>query len=199
MRLGQLEVSRGALLALALLYYLDDSGVMVRVLMASLLHELGHWGAIRAMGGGVTCLRLSCSGAELRLSAAHPLSHRQMFLAALAGPCVNLLLAWGSAVLARHGMGETLYFFAGLNLGLATFNLLPAGWLDGGKAIQHLWALFGREETGISIVRGGSLLVTILLLSAGGILLCQSGGKNFTLLIAGLWMTAAGSERKKSM
>ena len=164
---------------------------LVTVLGAAALHELGHWWAIRALGGRVRYLRLSCAGAELRLSAARPLPPGKMLLAALAGPGMNLLLAMGSAGLARHGAGERLYLFAGLNLGLTLFNLLPAGWLDGGRALENLLALLGREELGRRSAEICSIIVALLLLGAGCFLLWESGGQNFTLLIAGLWMTQA--------
>ena len=189
MRLGRLEVSGGALAVLALLYYLDDSGVTGWVLLGCFLHELGHWVAIRALGGRVVRLRLSWAGAELRLSSARPLSPRGTLLAALAGPGANLLAAWVGTELSRRGAG--LYFFAGLNLGLAAFNLLPAGWLDGGRVLEALLALAGREEAGRRLTALCSEIGAGLLLAAGGVLLWQSGGRNFTLLIARLWMAAA--------
>ncbi|WP_251446411.1 site-2 protease family protein [Vermiculatibacterium agrestimuris] len=188
---GRVEISGGALLAAALLYYLDSGGIFLWALLACALHELGHWWAIRALGGRIRYLRLSCAGAELRLSAARPLPPGKMLLAALAGPGMNLLLAMGSAGLARHGAGERLYLFAGLNLGLTLFNLLPAGWLDGGRALENLLALLGREELGRRSAEICSIIVALLLLGAGCFLLWESGGQNFTLLIAGLWMTQA--------
>lgn len=196
MRIGRLEASGGALLGLALLYYLDREGIIGWVLLGCLLHELGHWGAIRVLGGRVVRLRLSCAGAELRLSAAHPLPPWGMVLAALAGPAVNLLLAWGSALLARHGAGERLYFFAGLNMGLALFNLLPAAWLDGGRALSCLLTQIGRQELGERLTALCSDGVAALLLGAGLMLLWESEGRNFTLLIAGLWLAAAGRRQE---
>jgi len=197
-RLGRLEVSGGALGLLALLYYLDDSGAAAWVLLACLLHELGHWGAVRALGGRVARLRISCAGAELRLSPARPLSNGGVLLAALAGPGANLAAAWVSVLLARRGAGGRLYFFAGLNLGLALFNLLPAGWLDGGKALEALLAQAGREDLGRRLGEVGSDVTAGLLLAAGGALLWQSGGRNFTLLIAGLWVTAAARRERRA-
>ena len=197
MKIGRLEVSGGALMGLALLYYLDREGIFGWVLLVCLLHELGHWGTIRALGGRVTRLRFSCAGAELRLSAAHPLPAWGMVLAALAGPAVNLLLAWGSIYLARNGLGERLYFFAGLNLGLALFNLLPAEWLDGGKALKSILTQLGQEELGEKLGILCSDMVAALLLGAGLILLWESGGRNFTLLIAGVWMAAAARKSER--
>lgn len=191
MTLGRLEMSGGALLVVSLLLYLDKSGVWSWGLLACALHEMGHWWAIHALGGRVTCLRLTCSGAELRLSMARPLPPVRMTLAALAGPGMNLLLALAATVLARHGMGERLYLFAGLNLGLAAFNLLPAGWLDGGRALENILAWRGKREMGRQVTDLCSFLVAALLLAGGLLLFWQSGGRNFTVLVAGIWLTGA--------
>lgn len=196
MRLGRLEVSGGAMALLALLYYLDDRGAMPWVLLGCLLHEGGHWWAIRALGGRVVRLRLSWAGAELRLSAAHPLPDWGMVWAALAGPGINLGVAWLSALLARR-MGGRLYFFAGINLGLALFNLLPVGWLDGGRALESLLSQLGREELGQWVVRFCAWGTAGLFLTAGLVLLWQSGGRNFTLLVAGLWILARARQEKR--
>ena len=190
MRVRRLEISAGALAGLALLYFLDTEGITLWVLLGCLIHELSHWWAIRMLGGRVVRLRLSCAGAELRLSSAHPLPPWGMALTALAGPGANLLLAWGSVLLARRGVGERLYFFAGLNLGLAFFNLLPAKWLDGGRALTGLMTQLGWEELGEQVTTLCSDVVAALLLGAGVILLWESGGRNFTLLMAGLWLAA---------
>ena len=191
MTFGRVEISGGALLAAALLLYLDRSGVWSWALLACVLHELGHWWAIHALGGRVACLRLTCAGAELRMSVARPLSPGRMVLAALAGPGMNLLAALAGIALARRGIGERLYLFAGLNLGLAVFNLLPAGWLDGGRVLESLLAWRGREELGQRVTDLCAFLVAALLLAGGMLLFWQSGGRNFTILVAGLWMTGA--------
>lgn len=188
MTLGRVEISGGALFVWALLNYMDRSGVALWVMLGCACHELGHCLAVRALGGRVSRLRLTFAGAELRLSSARALSHGQMLLVALAGPAVNLLLALLSGLLARHGVGERLYLFAGVNLGLAAFNLLPAGWLDGGLLLREALGWLGREELGERLTSLCSAAAAALLLALGSILLWNSEGRNFTLLLAGLWM-----------
>lgn len=195
MRLGRLEISGGAMALLALLYYLDDNGTILWVLLGCILHEAGHWWVIRALGGRVVRLRLSWAGAELRLSSAHPLTAWGMLWAALGGPGINLGVAWLSALLARR-MGGRLYFFAGINLGLALFNLLPVDWLDGGRALESLLTQLGKEELGRRMVRLCAWGTAGLFLAAGLVLLWQSGGRNFTLLVAGLWILAKVRQEK---
>lgn len=188
MTLGRVEISGGALLVWALLYYVDKDGVVAWVMLGCACHELGHCLAVCALRGKISRLRLTFAGAELRLSSAAPLSHGKMLLATLAGPLVNLLLALLSNFLARHGLDGRLYLFSGVNLGLAAFNLLPAGWLDGGMLLREILAWLGQEELGEWLTGLCSAAAAFLLLAMGCILLWNSGGRNFTLLLAGLWM-----------
>ena len=97
LRWRRVEISGGALLMLAALYYLDGQGVLPLALLACALHEAGHWLATRALGGRITALRLTCVGAEMRLSARYPLGYAGQCIAALAGPCANLAAAWAAA------------------------------------------------------------------------------------------------------
>ena len=190
MKIKNWEISSGALLAAALFFYLDRNGIAGGFFLACALHELGHYVAIKMQGGKVRALRITCAGAELCLSSSWQPTAEKMLITALAGPGTNLLLAGASIILARRGMAE-LFFFAALNMGLAVFNLLPARWLDGGKALESLLLLWGAAGGGELVLRICSWCVTGLFLTAGGILLWQSGGHNFALLIAGAWMLGA--------
>lgn len=188
MSFGPVEITGGAALFLALLYYFDDTGLVPCMLASCLLHELGHIGAICALGGRVRRVRVSCAGAALALDRSRPLSAGRMMAVALAGPGANLALAWLSANLAHFGWGPGLYLLAGLNLGLALFNLLPVCWLDGGAILENLFLFLGVEAWGDWVVTLLSEVVIALLLGGGLALLWASGGHSFTLLMIGLWM-----------
>ena len=184
MRWGRLEVTAGALLLWALLYYLDSGGMVPMALAACALHELGHFVAIYMLGGRVTRLRISCVGAEMVLSARHPMGSGRELLAALAGPAVNLLLAFSFAKL-----GEEWWCFAGLHLALGLFNLLPVGPLDGGRVVKCLLALAGKQEWASAVV--GLLSVVLCLgLVMGALLLWWAGEGNLTAPLAAMWLLA---------
>lgn len=201
MKVKNLEVSSGALLAAAIFAYLDRDGIVASLFLACIVHELGHYCAIRVQGGRVRALRISCAGAELRLAPNWTPRAKQMIVAALAGPVANLLLAGIGMVLARRGAGEAFFFFSALNLGLAVFNLLPARWLDGGRVLESLLIWSGMLDGGEKVMQFCSWCVAALFLAAGGVLFWESEGRHFALLIAGFWMVGAeltrGRKRKR--
>lgn len=198
LRCGNIEITGGFLLLAATLYYLDGQGVLFWAASACLLHELGHLSAIYALGGRVARLRLSISGAEMTLSAARNLDPCAQMLAALAGPVSNLALAVLSTRLVEN-YGETWFLFAGLNLSLAAFNLLPMAQLDGGRALYWLVTLLWSQRTAQRIVTLTSKGTAVALLLCGTVLLYATK-TNFTLFVTAFWLTAslfAAKRRRK--
>ena len=190
------QIDSSFLFLAAILYYLDREGLFLWLVLFCVLHELGHWGGIRLLGGRVVRLRFSCAGAEMGLSAARPLSPKGMVLAALAGPGVNLTLALLTGTLARWGAGERLYLLAGINLALGGLNMLPIRWLDGGRAVTAALAALGWEDS--PLPGAVSLLTAGAVLGVGVLLLRDSGGRNFSLLLVGsLLLLMTLRERKK--
>ena len=199
LRWKRAEVSAGALVLWAALLYLDGDGMAVQCLLACALHELGHLLAIYALGGHVAFLRVSCVGAELRLSARDRLTPAAQFLAALSGPLVNLGAGWAALRLT----GEGGWCFAGLNFALAAFNLLPAAGLDGGRALGCLlFPLMGREGTDRVLRILAAALAAGLLV--GGAALLLRGYIPLMSWCLGAWLLQAawektGKKRKKHL
>lgn len=189
LRLWKMEITGGFLLMAATLYYLDNGGFLLWAALACAFHELGHYIAIYGLGGKVSRLRLSVAGAEMALSSARPLGPMAQFLAAVAGPVTNLALAVLSAQLAQR-QGESWFVFAGLNLSLAAFNLLPVAQLDGGRAaywlITYLWSSHAAER----VVRVLSAVTAVALIMAGVAIFWVTGA-NFTLLVTALWLSSS--------
>ncbi|MCC8182965.1 MAG: site-2 protease family protein, partial [Clostridiales bacterium] len=99
----------------------------------------------------------------------------------LAGPGVNLLLALGCS---RMG-GETGQLFAGVNVILACFNLLPVPPLDGGQAVQLRRGRMGLGRPGGLAARPVADLAWGVA-SGAGLWLAWRG--NPALLLLGLWL-----------
>lgn len=133
-----MEVTGGFLLLAAWLNYLDRQGIVPLALLSCTLHELGHLLVLLLLGVRVRRLSITAVGAEMEID--RSLSYGGEVLAALAGPLVNLALA---LTFCRFSRG---WVFAGLNLALCCFNLLPVGRLDGGRVLRCVLAwLLGPE------------------------------------------------------
>jgi Zn-dependent protease len=156
--MGLVSLIQGGLSA-ALLTLLLVSAIFGLVV----LHELGHALVARQFGIGTRHVTLLPIGGVASLERM-PRDPRQELWIALAGPAVNLALA--------GALGIWVFLFGGgfasrlvvINLALATFNMLPAFPMDGGRVLRaalarrigrwpatELAALIGR---GLALVLG---------------------------------------------
>ena len=147
--------------------------LLVMVLFAAALHELGHWAVLRLMGVRIGGLRLGVCGAELEMDSA-ALSYGGELAAVVAGPGMNLLCAM---LLARLGW-ETA---AGAHLILGGFNLLPVRPLDGGQALclALSWMVGPTAGEGIARIVGTVTALVIAGMLAG--VMTASGGSLWLL------------------
>jgi Zn-dependent protease len=160
------------------------AGVLV---VALLLHELGHLVATWLLGGTVDLIVLGPLGG-LHWTNLPRVPHREV-AAALAGPMGNLvgMLACGpSLLMADVSLGDILLhplfpggMFAGspwlvavkmlfwFNWLLLLVNLIPAVPLDGGRALRSmLWPVMGYRGAVRTVSRTGMLVSLILCLAA---------------------------------
>lgn len=162
----RVETTGGAWLLLGVLLLAPPPRLLFWFGAAALVHELGHWAAIRALGGRVGQFSLTGLGAVIRPVRARLFSYGEEVLTALAGPAASLLLAllaggWGRWL---RG-GEDAYLLAGVSLTLGLFNLLPAVPLDGGRALEAALARWSgpdrgeRWADGLARLLGGGLLL----------------------------------------
>ena len=114
------------------------------------MHEYGHAMAARRYGIGTRDITLLPIGGVARLERM-PREPRQELVVALAGPAVNVVLAlllWGGLHLAGNASGSMAVaderFFSrnlaerllAVNVWLATFNMIPAFPMDGGRVLR---------------------------------------------------------------
>ena len=176
----RIHVSPSAPLLLALFVMLSSPLLLSALLLAALCHELGHYGMLRRLRARISAVRITALGAEMQV--AGRLSYGGELLAAAAGPVTNLLLALPLAYGGR--LWEVLYLFAGAQLVLGVFNLLPIPPLDGAQL-----ASCADRVTGI-ISFGMAALLTLAAAAA-----LRKGGSPFLLLASAalLWHTIAAN------
>ncbi len=124
---------------------------IVLLFLCVLLHEFGHIFAARGFGIRTPDVILLPIGGVSRLERI-PEEPRQEFLIAVAGPAVNVVIAFlliligGANFSAEHlsalenGSVSMIDRLAAVNLFLALFNLIPAFPMDGGRVLRALLA-----------------------------------------------------------
>ncbi len=101
---------------------------------AGAVHELGHWLAVRLLGGEVLSFRLALGGAVMEST---PMAPGKALLCSLAGPLA------GAGLLALYPHFPRLALCAGVQ---TLCNLLPVKPLDGGRILELAQMLiWGRE------------------------------------------------------
>lgn len=156
-------------LSMRLLFNSADALIMM---VSILLHEVGHFVVLRYYGYTAGMIFVPFLGAAVypddkeRFSKAPRM--QEMFISA-AGPMVNIILMFMSLaiyVLTEHD-GVALAS-ASLNASLATLNLLPFGFFDGGRMARALYAsadehhdrIIARKLTAAALA--GALIVMVL-------------------------------------
>ena len=162
---------------LAVLLIVFPPVLLLAILSASLLHELGHYTALRLIKGKVKEITITLFGAEMKIEG--QLSYGQELLLAASGPMVNVLLAVFLSHLGTRW--ELCYLFGGVHLVLGLFNLLPILPLDGGMLLWNAacWCLGPYTADRISAIVG---IVSACLLTGAALWMLLQGGSPFLLL-----------------
>ena len=177
-----LHITAGAVALLAMFIYLASPLLTASVLLAAVCHELGHYLTLRALGARVNRICISALGAEMLVSGSERLSYGNELLAFLAGPLVNLVLAFSLGYAGRRW--AVLYPMAGAQLVLGIFNLLPIRPLDGGNIFWIITAWLSEPFTADRITGIAGSVTAAALLALGIWLTFWQGGSPFLLLAA---------------
>ncbi len=147
----------------------------VSLLLAALLHECGHLFAARLLHIPLVSLHISILGA--RLEVGDPLlSYRREWALCAAGPLFSLLFAGIAAwVASASRFTEPLRLLAMISLALGIINLLPVGWLDGGRIFRAMCLLLLPHRIATILIHTVSLVFLLLLWMASVYLLLRVG------------------------
>lgn len=175
--ISRLTVSPGCLFLLALGWYLGVGRMLRCCVAAAVLHEGGHLLACFLLWVPVRRFQITCCGGVLETG--RPLTGGEEVVVALAGPMMNLLLAF---VMLPFGGDPGGAVFLGVNVLLGLFNLLPLLPLDGGRAMHGLFSLFCREE---QVEQWLDVVTKVILgfLTVGGVLLGVLGNPSLLLVV----------------
>lgn len=184
MKRERFQVSAGAALLAAGIYYIGDPSVIAAVLLPVLVHELGHLIVLRLLGLRVCGFRMELKGFCIDYrgytgAAGHA-------LAAAAGPAAGLVYAWAASTAGSRLNHDWLCLSAGASLILSVFNLLPALPLDGGRILAQLSCAVLGQPRGTRLTERCGFAVGALLL-AGGIWMMLAG-RGAALCLAATWL-----------
>lgn len=163
--------------------------VLAAVALAAMLHEIGHLTAMACFGVRCRELRLSLFGAEIDAPQLERLSYGWELCVTLAGVVVNVCCAGlFSLGAARFSVPEG-YLFAGAQMVLGAFNLLPVRPLDGGRALYLIaaWTFGPFAADAIAVL--SSVFVSGAMLAVGVYFsILRGGGAFFAMAAAVLFL-----------
>lgn len=176
---ARVRISPTAVLLVAVFALMAPTVCLAAVLLAAVCHEMGHYIALRLCGGRLEGLSVSAFGAQMRIRDRNRLSYGREALCVLAGPLVNVTLSWLMSMGGKWR--EEFYLFAGAQLVLGVFNLLPLTALDGGRLLWIGIAWVTDPFLADKVCRVATL-VLLMALAALGIILWLRHRAGFLLL-----------------
>ena len=159
--------------------------MLLLLLFAALIHELGHLAVLRVLGVRPEGFQITALGAEIRIPR-EQISYPAELTVLLAGPGANLLC---TTALSAAGFPTA----AGAQAVLGLFNLLPVRGLDGGEALRTTFSWIFGPEWGERVSGGISRICAVFLAGLLALLMLCSGGNLWLIpALCGFLSAAAG-------
>jgi Zn-dependent protease len=181
----------------------------IGLLFSIVFHETAHSLVARRYGVEIRGIMLFIFGGVAEMQG-EPREARGEFLMALAGPVASFLLA--AALFALYGamtrlhelptIAAVVWYLGFLNGMLATFNLIPAFPLDGGRMLRAaLWGWRGDVAWATRIAAGAGDIFGILLIVLGVVAVLRGDfiGGMWQFLIGLFLRAAAGAGYRQTM
>lgn len=171
---------------LSVFLLIDRTGLGILGFLACLLHEAAHVAAMLLCRRRLLEITFLPFGIRIRQESGLSKGYGAELLILAAGPALNLLLG-AVLLLAACRSCPRIAAFGIVNIFLGTFNLLPAGVLDGGGMLALFLRWSGHDGKADSIC----FIITVILLIplfTLGIYLFFKSRYNFTLLFTVLYI-----------
>ncbi len=179
----KIRIGIGALILPFILVITGAGPIMLlQMLSAVLIHEMGHGAAAIILKEKIKELTVEPFGARIALGGSMSYSHE--LIIALSGPSASLLLFALLTAAGRAGYGADYSLFLGI------INLLPVRTLDGGRGLNCLLSYFFGEAVGNSVI-GICSAVCIFSIWIFSVYLLLHNGVGFGLFVFSLILTLA--------
>lgn len=181
------SISPLAVAVFAAAVYFLDMYVLMSLLFAVAVHELGHVLCLRVLGLNIRAL--SVGGGGLCIDYCGQCTAAAHILSAAAGPAAGLAYAYLCSYLGLKLHVSWFRLTAGMSLILSLYNLLPVLPLDGGRIFATLCSVFLGDYRG-GVLSGVIAVLVLLLLFAFGLwLFVNSFGAG--VMLAAVYLTAS--------
>lgn len=162
------------------------------VFCVAVLHEAGHGLTALILGYEIQQVNILPFGVNLKLAQENFRSFHDEILIAAAGPMVNLILIITGLIFAFFWKVDIqVYIYC--NIYMLLINLLPILPLDGGRILSVALKQELGTRKGEAIIHTISILSTLIILFAGGVLLYRTKF-NYSLFIAAAFLLSCISQ-----
>ncbi|NMA96227.1 MAG: hypothetical protein GX974_09340 [Clostridiales bacterium] len=193
----EIYVNRWLLAMLAIFITVGFGIKLLTIFMAILIHELAHVLTARALGLQVKQIEMYPFGGLIKIETYLELDPGNEIIISLAGPIINTVVVIVYLALSMRFQIDVNEDFIRANLMLASFNILPALPLDGGRAVR---AMLSREiglKRATNIMANGGIVLSIFLI-VSGIYAAINGVFNITIFIIAAFLIYANIDQKKA-